>query len=358
MTSLHRRVESATETGCLSYATARVCYGGLRAVLMQCIPTGQLRMDCFPRRPFPDVARTSKPYRPYTKEEMQTLMTALAKDLRAIRSGTFSGGNSDRLFIYFLLIAARTGRNPTSLYEMERHALQPHPLKPDTHSLLTTYKRRGNTLAVQSVRKSNLVEQINILPADVSSLIQEVLQLTDGLIAEAPASIKDRLWLYRRRGYGEDRSGVGVLSKRVFNEASNRFLTRHQLRVNTRSAPNAPTSISVMRLRKTFALRMWELTGGDVVMTAHLLGNQPKVTDTHYLGVTPAMLRNHHFLGKCLEVELRGTSTDAATLTLLAKDMHISVDEVRVILSGDNNTGVGRCSSPGVAPVIPDTASH
>ena len=81
-------------------------------------------------------------------------------------------------------------------------------------------------------------------------------------------------------------------------------------------------------------------------LVAHLLGNQPKVTDTHYLGVTPAMLRNHHFLGKCLEVELRGTSRDTATLTLLAKDMHISVDEVRVILSGDNNTGVGRCSSP------------
>jgi hypothetical protein len=81
-------------------------------------------------------------------------------------------------------------------------------------------------------------------------------------------------------------------------------------------------------------------------MTANLLGNRPHVTDTHYLAVTPEMMRNHHFLGKCLEVELRGTGRDAATLARLAKEMRVEVDDIKRILAGESNTGVGRCSSP------------
>lgn len=337
-----------TASGRLSYGTARSCYGGLRTILLQCVATGELRMDCFPRRPFPDVARTSKPHAPYTKEEMQSLTAALARDLQAIRGGTFAGTEADRMLIYFLFIAARTGRNPTSLYEMERDAVQPHPLKPDTHSLLTTYKRRGNTISTQSIQKSNIVEYISVLGTDASTLIRDVLRFTSELIDEAPAELRNRLWLYRpyRR---PDLGSVAAFSKGILYDSIGRFVTRHHLVAiggAVRSDCESPLTISVMRLRKTFASRMWELTGGDIAMTANLLGNQPYITDTHYLAVTPEMMRNHHFVGRCLEVELRGTSKDAATLACLAKEMRIEVDEVKRILSGENNTGVGRCSSP------------
>lgn len=306
-------------------------------------------MDCFPRGLFPYADRALKSPAPYLEEEMQALMIALASDLRAIRAGTFIGTGPDRLLVYFLLIAVRTGRNPASLSELKRDAIQPHPLKPDSHSLLTTYKRRGNTVSTLSVRKANPEEKISVLAADTSSLIRDVLNLTGELLAEAPVELQNHLWLYRRTSRWVELGAIAVFSKKVLYTAIGRFVARHQLLAHDQAGPiggQAPMALTVMRLRKTFASRMWELTGGDIAMTAVLLGNQPHVTDTHYLAVTPEMIRNHHFLGRCLEIELRGTSKDAVTLMRLAKDMKIEVDEARHLLSGESNTGVGRCSSP------------
>jgi len=338
-----------TESGRLSYGTVRSLYVGLKTVLMQCVAAGELRMDCFPRGLFPYAVRSHKPPAPYTKEEMQSLLSALANDLRAIRAGTFVGTEPDRLLTYFLLVAARTGRNPTSLSEMRRDAVQPHPLKPETHSLLTTYKRRGNSISTLSVRKPDNVEEISVLAADTSSLIRDVLNFTEQLVAEAPPDLQNHLWLYRRSRRWVSLGTVTAFSKKVLYTSIERFVTRHHLVSyddHVVSNNQAPLMLSVMRLRKTFASRMWELTGGDVAMTANLLGNRPHVTDTHYLAVTPEMMRNHHFLGKCLEVELRGTGRDAATLARLAKEMRIEVDDIKRILAGESNTGVGRCSSP------------
>lgn len=338
-----------TKSGRLSKATARSLYVGLKTLLMQCVATGELRMDCFPRQPFPNAGRAHNPPSPYTKEEMQALLSALANDLRAIRAGSFAGTDPDRLLVYFLLVAARTGRNPTSLCEMTRDAVRPHPLKPDTHSLLTTYKRRGNSISTLSVRKPHQVEEISVLAADTSSLVRDVLNLTEDLVAFAPAELGNSLWLYRRSRRWVSLGAVAAFSKKIIYTSIERFVRRHHLLVDDedgRSGSQVPFALSVMRLRKTFASRLWDLTGGDVTMTANLLGNRPHVTDTHYLAVTPEMVRNHHFLGKCLEIELRGTARDASTLARLAKEMHIAVDEVKRMVAGENNTGVGRCSSP------------
>ena len=338
-----------TKSGRLSQATARSLYVGLKTLLMQCVATGELRRECFPRQPFPNAGRAYKSPAPYTKEEMQALLGALANDLRAIRSGSFAGTEADRLLVYFLLVAARTGRNPTSLCEMTRDALRPHPLKPESHSLLTTYKRRGNSISTLSIRKPHEVEEISVLAADTSSLVRDVLRLTDDLVALAPRELRNCLWLYRRSRRWASLGAAAAFSKKILYTSIERFVRRHHLLVDDADEPassKVPLALSVMRLRKTFASRVWDLTGGDVAMTANLLGNRPHVTNTHYLAVTPEMVRNHHFLGKCLEIELRGTARDAPTLARLAKEMHVAVDEVKRIVAGENNTGVGRCSSP------------
>jgi hypothetical protein len=344
------RTRSArTESGYLSGGTVRSLYGCLKTILTQCVAAGELSIDCFPRKLFPHAQRELKSPAPYPKESMQALLNALAGDLRAIRAGTFLGTQPDRLLVYFLLIAVRTGRNPTSLCELKRDAIQPHPLKPETHSLLTTYKRRGNTLATLSVGKASAEEKISVLAADTSALIRDVLVLTSELLADAPEELQNSLWLYRRSRRWVSLGSVAVFSKKVLYTSIGRFVARHKLFAHDDfglPGSQRPMELTVMRLRKTFATRMWELSGGDVAMTAVLLGNQPHVTDTHYLAVTPEMMRNHHFLGRCLEVELRGTSKDVATLARLAKDMGIEVDEAKRLVSGGSNTGVGRCSSP------------
>jgi hypothetical protein len=309
---------------------------------------GQLSSDCFPRRVLPNESRKSKPFEAYSDHEMRQIITALAEDLRAIRDGKFYGGETDRLFVYFLLIAARTGRNTTPLLEMERGSVQPHPLKPATHSLLTTYKRRGNTVSVQSLEKPKGAEQLNILTSDVGKLVEEVLHLTSTIAENAPPQYRDRLWIFHRRPMGHSNRGIGTFRSWTIKDAGRRFIERHGILADDGSSKSSSAllTISVMRLRKTFANRMWELTKGDVVMTANLLGNTPHVTDSHYLAVTPSMMRNHHFLGRCLEIELRGTQDDVAIVEQLAREMNVTVVEVRSLLKGRHNTGVGRCSSP------------
>ncbi|MFM0472337.1 integrase, partial [Paraburkholderia strydomiana] len=266
-----------TATGRLACSSARSIYTGIRTVLSQCVQAGQLSIDCVPRGAFSGVARSYRPPPPYSEHEMQGLMAALGQDLRKIKAGGFDGTDADRLFIYFLLIAVRTGRNPTALYEMERGAIHPHPLKPDTHSLLTTYKRRGNTTSTQSMRRPRLVEQMSMLNADTSGLIRDVLEFTGDLVQKAPEAIKNRVWLCRRLKRG-DLGPVGQFSIHTFMYYAERFVTRHHLIADAASVQSTsalPLHITIMRLRKTFASRMWELTGGDIVATANLLGNQP-----------------------------------------------------------------------------------
>ena len=338
----------SSESGGRSARTIRTNVAALRTLMLPAMERGQLSSDCFPRRILPNESREFKPYEAYSDHEMRQIITALSEDLRTIRGGTFYGGDTDRLIVYFLMIAARTGRNTTPLLEMERGSVQPHPLKPATHSLLTTYKRRGNTVSVQSLAKKSDEMQLDILASDVGRLVEEVLQYTSSLVDDAPPHYKNRLWLFRRRLIGSSHRGIGAFSDWTIKDAGRRFTKRHGILAdggNLRSA-SAPLNITVMRLRKTFAKRMWELTGGDVLMTASLLGNTPVVTDSHYLAVTPSMMRNHHFLGRCLEIELRGTKQDVLSINQLASDMGVTSEEVTDLLNGRHNTGVGRCSSP------------
>lgn len=253
-----------TTSGYMSTGTVRSLFTGLKTVLMRCVAAGELSIDCFPRGLFPHVDRALKSPTPYMKEEMQALTGALAEDLRAIRAGTFIGTQPDRLLVYYLLIAIRTGRNPASLCELKRDAIQPHPLKPESHSLLTTYKRRGNTVATLSVQKATPFEEISVLAADTSSLIRDVLALTDKLVADAPTELQDRLWLYKRSRRWVGLGAVTVFSKKVLYTSIDRFVTRHRLvtlQHDGLTGDQLPLELTVMRLRKTFASRMWELTG-------------------------------------------------------------------------------------------------
>ena len=151
---------------------------------------------CIPDNPFPNSNRAIISRTPYTKEEMRLLIGALASDLRCIRSKEFIGEQSDVLIDYVLLLAVRTGRNPSPIFELTRDALQPHPIKPETHALLTTYKRRGNNISVQSFKlKTNEIEESVSVTASVATLIGEVREFNEHLIQRAPEKIQNSLWL-------------------------------------------------------------------------------------------------------------------------------------------------------------------
>lgn len=353
---LHRPAN--TKSGRHSYSGARTIYSQSKSIWLECIAAGSLSMDCIPDNPFPNSNRAAISHKPYSKNEMRRLLAALASDLISIRNGSFRCGISDRLLVYLLLIAARTGRNPTPLFELRRDALQPHPIKPESHALLTTYKRRGNNIAIQSLRNTQEIEEAATIAADVATLFYEVREQTEQYVPDAPRELRNYLWLFARDRRGGE--GVSSLNGGNSHDAIERFVARHTLKgeeIDPSTGTAIPFRLTFMRLRKTFASRMWQLTGGDLVRTANALGNQPRVTDTHYLEVTPDMVRNHRFVGKCLEADLREKTDDPATVAGLANEIGVSVDDVKRILAGKNNTGVGRCSSPLYGKFAPQTGN-
>lgn len=344
------RFKSAdTSTKQLSYSSAKTVYTQTKSVLFECVNVGLLPRSIFPKNPFPNSNRARKSHKPYSKDEMLRLLKALSTDLLDIRQGDFQGTESDKLGVYFFLIAARTGRNPTPLLEAERNALQPHPLNPKTKSLLVLYKRRGNNISLQSFRGAFDIEGIATVQSDVATLFNEVLEITKHHVNEVPPKLQNRLWLCKLETTNQHRGRIVPLDVGTMHMVAKRLINRHNLKldaVDPETGCNLPFQLTTMRLRKTFATRMWQLSGGDLVKTAQALGNTPRVTDTHYLEVTPQMERQHKFVGHCLEAELRGKETDPETIISIANEMKVSEEEVKRILNGKNNTGVGRCTSP------------
>lgn len=342
-----RSADTATKR--LSYSSAKSTYSQTKSVLSECVNVGLLQRGIFPKNPFPNSNRAKQSYKSYSRDEMVRLMKALSTDLLNIRGGSFSGTESDRLAVYFFLIAARTGRNPTPLLEAERNALRPHPLNPKTKALLVLYKKRGNNVSLQSFRKSCDVEGIATVQSDVATLFSEVLKITEIYVPQVPANHRNRLWLCRREAANQHRGLIAVMDGGILHNAGKRLVKRHDLKsdaLESGRVEKAAFQLTTMRLRKTFATRMWQLSGGDLIKTAQALGNTPSISDMHYLEVTPEMERQHKFVGHCLEATLRGLEHDAVTISTIASEMKVPEEEVVRILNGKNNTGVGRCTSP------------
>lgn len=338
-----RYVKAAdTQTGRLSYNSAKNVYAATKRPLQYLVSQGALAEGIFPGNPFPNARRAVTSYTAYPKPVMSQLLYALGQDLRGLRDDTLSLRPSAALTVYLLLIAARSGRNPEPLLSAKRDALQPHPVKPAQMGLLVVYKNRGNTAHAQAFPYvSRQVEDMVSLPMDAVTLFHEVSCLTAPLVAEAPASAREQLWLYRPV-YGPNRGQVTTLSAQNYLDSAKWIVERHGLQ----DEDGQPLRINISRLRATFVQRMWQLTGGDILKTARLAGNAPQVSDRHYLAVTPEMEGNHRRLGHLMHADLSGSLKEPNALAAVSKEVGIPVDQLPPIATGEHNTGVGRCRDP------------
>ncbi len=59
-------------------------------------------------------------------------------------------------------------------------------------------------------------------------------------------------------------------------------------------------------------MRLWSLSGGDLIVTAALMGHTPQVADNHYLACTKEMRENATFVGEALsDIYRNGEQGDA-----------------------------------------------
>lgn len=331
--------EAETASGRLSPVSAKGRFSNIKAIFQFLVRQGILLEGLFPRNPFPNIERATVGHKPYPKVVMKALMAAFYRDIKAIRQGTLQLEESDVLALYLLTIAARTGRNTTPLLELTRNAVLPHPIKPDKLGLLVTYKRRGRKASVQPFEKQQEIADMISLPMDVLTLYEEAVSMTEALVSEVPHEDRNKLWLYRKNRTSSGK--VGILNNGSLYCAVQRLIKRHDL-----TEAGNPLQLNISRLRRTFAQCIWQSSGGDLIVTAEQLGNNPKVAGQSYVAVTPDMVANFRRLGILMHADWAGKLDDMAFLEELARETEIPSERLRDIAVGYNNTGVGRCTDP------------
>jgi hypothetical protein len=308
-----------------AYGTQKSYYTATKSVLSalarrKIIPHQE---DLFPANPFPGSNGRHKGASPLSPSERMRLAQALRDDIIAIHKEQFAGTGSAAMAVYLLAIAIRTGANPTPLLEASRNCLREHPFVPSM-KLLELFKRRGNATKVSSLRYSKTEEGSLAIPMDGVALLTKALKLSEPLVPEAKATHHDRVWLYRVETY-KSSGKVTVLTRNAVAYGIANLIERHNLKGDDSKRLN----LNLSRLRKTKEVRLWDLSGGDLIATAALMGQDPKVADTHYLACTQQMRENATFVGEALaDIYDRGEV----------------VKKVIPILPGKSPTG--RCKDP------------
>ncbi|GJB77007.1 MULTISPECIES: hypothetical protein [Pseudomonas] len=260
----------------------------------------------FPRNPFPNNSRKVKGETPLSKRERQGFTEALRQAIKPLwAEAPFV--TAELLAFALLVVALHTGRNATPLLEMGRDCLHPHPK--DDNVFLVLWKRRSHStsrVVLSASDAEHTLESTPVVRTSVERLIRRVMALTEPLDREAPDNLRGHVWLYRARrgrGYGE----VTVLNSAMVARAANRLVARYSLF----GRDGKPLRINVSRLRKTFADGIFELSEGNLAITAAALGNTLRVADRNYLAPSEHTCRQWRFMGEVLVQELLSQSIGA-----------------------------------------------
>lgn len=266
----------------------RAKYGHAKSVLMHLARQRLIANDIFPRNPFPRANHSAVGEAPLSTGERKAVTKALKTDMQRILAGT-GELTSDELAVCLLSIAARTGLNPAPLIQLHVDCIQPHPIKADRY-VLVSFKKRGNATHVQSLRYSKDLELIVTALPDVARIIRMVVERNARV--RAASAYPTSLFVYARR---DTSSAVTTrMSAHALGVHAHSFVGRHEIT----NADNQPLVLNTMRLRKTFANRVFELSGQDPFVTARLGGHTPKVSNDAYLEAPIESESNWRLMGE------------------------------------------------------------
>lgn len=264
----------------------------------------------FPKNAFSDSHRIDTGEKALSPAEKKAFTLAIKSAVQPLFAPDCAAPRRRLLSHALFVIALHTGRNTTPLIEMPIDCLRPHPK--DATEFLVLHKRRGHTTTKVALRSEGSIERVvESLPAvrpTVARLIRRVIELTSPIRAEAPTGLRNRLWLYRNEA-----GRVTALYGKRLSDDIGALVEQYDLR----DADGKPLRINVSRLRKTFVNRIHEILDGDLAATAAAAGNQPRITEQHYLRPGSDAKKNWRFMGICLVNELRSGTVGATERTPL-----------------------------------------
>lgn len=266
-------------------ATPRVVYTQVKLVLQEMIaqgfiPSEPTRFFKYGVLPWHD---SQSRQTSLSDTEQERLSKAIKTDLAANYHGRLKLIPRDVQALRLLVVAHRQGLNPTPLLELRRDALLPGVL-PGTVRI-RTHKYRSKRVATSIGRAAPQSEAEMTLSLAEGAVLQQAITSTASLVAEAPAELKQRVWLYRAIGCGRATKGAVIsLTHNAMSMAIRALIARHRLLGDD----GKPLRLNFSRMRKASFDRAMRVADGNLTITANLLGNTPRVAAAHYATMNDA----------------------------------------------------------------------
>lgn len=245
--------------------------------------------ELFPRNPFPNSNRKAKGQHSLSQYEKKQLVGALKIEMTRILAVSEPLDSYD-LTVCVLSIGLVTGMNPTPILSLPTDCLQPHPLKKNLR-LLVAFKRRGNATQVVSLRQSQEVELLRSVKLQVANTIDMIIERNATLRNDYRDPMRLLVYASKR---SKEKSTITALSNGSMPYIVNALIKKHQLVDDD----GKPLKLNIMRLRKTFVNRMWELSDQNPLIAARQGKHTPDNANRHYWEAPPEAETNMRFIGE------------------------------------------------------------
>jgi hypothetical protein len=262
-----------------AYSTAKNSYSGSKAILLEMFSLGYIPGEShrfFRPRVFGRAgdSRTTS----LSDAEQERLAAAIKEDLSAIHHGRLKVTTRELQALRLLVVTHRMGHNTTPILSLARDALRPG-LVPGT-VLVQTVKRRAHRVTAQAGSDGSGTpseEDFLLFGLREGGVIQQALASSEHLVARAPKSLRNRVWLFESSKPGS-KVKVSCLTDSTLSKSIWALIKRHGLK----SDDGQPLVVNLSRLRKSRFDRAFRLSDGDLGVTANLMGNSPPVSGTNY----------------------------------------------------------------------------
>lgn len=286
----------------LSHSSKTRIYKRTEYILLQMVASEWLESDgLFPESPFINKKENRcKGKKALSILERNRLIQLIKTDLANIKKSD-RPLNSNELVTCMLAIAIRTGINPTPLIELTTDCLKLHPFL-DNRRLLVSFKRRGKGTQTHILRGENKQENSHIILMDVVEII-ELVKARNEVLREG-SDFNEMLFVYiSNKSRGRTSAGdVVPFSRTTLSARVDAWVKRHKLLDDN----GQYLKLSIMRLRKTFINRIYQLSGQDPLVTAKAGNHTPQVSMSNYLQAPPEAEKEFSLLGEVLTSELLG----------------------------------------------------
>ena len=293
-----------------------------------------------------------KPVAPYSRTERDRILRAAYREIEARKkTRTFADvvRHSD-LVPYALILAIRTGLNPSVLLELGDNPVRPSQIK-GLAWLRTGIKHRSGAGHTHPAVTPEADEDAPLIRMREAELIDEVRTLTSSLRAVAPEDLKSELWLIGSAVHAKS-TGSRTKMRRMSTSgglypALQSLVDRYELKTDD----GHRLSLTFQRCRPTFAEEYLRANGGDLVDLQRRLGQRSLKSTTRYVDLKAAdRRRSFRFAGLVLQSLSLGDES-LPTDDELVSGHHLTPEEIAKLRSGENNVALARCRDPFNSPL-------